>query len=103
MAAVSPAQPEPRITVSRISVIRFPVSILDASPQNAVILSDPKRSDGESKNLRLFLLASCSTVLGPLHYDEVHGQSDSYLRTAAAPRRRGHRNSRRHAQAGHGP
>src|ERR1039458_1727594 len=31
MAAVSPAQPEPRITVSCVSVIRFPTSILDAS------------------------------------------------------------------------
>lgn len=30
MAAVNPAQPEPKITVSRISVINLPVLILDA-------------------------------------------------------------------------
>src|SRR5579871_2754221 len=30
MAAVSPAQPEPRMTVSRISAISLPLSIVDA-------------------------------------------------------------------------
>jgi hypothetical protein len=33
MAAVSPAQPEPRITVERISVMAFPELILDALRQ----------------------------------------------------------------------
>jgi hypothetical protein len=38
MAAVSPAQPEPRITVERISVIGFPVMILALADSLALFL-----------------------------------------------------------------
>src|SRR5580704_7164545 len=48
MAAVRPAQPEPRITVSRISVIRFPTAILDDLRHQPIHPSGAASSAGRS-------------------------------------------------------
>src|SRR5580658_1588703 len=58
MAAVSPAQPEPRITVSRISVIKgFPVSILDASSSRLPCAS-------ERAFIKMIFMANLTLVYG---------------------------------------
>ena len=60
MAAVSPAQPEPRITVSRISVISFPISILDASARFATqaAIAPAPASGGFGKRRAFFIIMS---------------------------------------------
>ena len=57
MAAVRPAQPEPRITVSRISVMDLPESILSAC-------SGDQPCPGQATFFKMILMANLTLIYG---------------------------------------
>src|SRR5271157_4380522 len=77
MAAVNPAQPEPKITVSRISVIKFPVLILDASGRR-------RPCSGTAYLIKMMLMANLTLIYGMrlLPEGEVTEIQDATLKLA---------------------
>src|SRR5580692_5993826 len=85
MAAVSPAQPEPRITVSRMSVIdRFPVHILDAATGVATLARPPQaQTSGAAKSAgrsaASLTTSSPNSVLAQANQGRVKLDASSFL------------------------